>query len=148
MTLGLLTRLGIENEFTGQTIRVRPTPVIRDATLTVESDWSSASYFYSIVALGEVGSEIELSSYYEDSLQGDSILKDIYRDFGVATLFGDRGMKLQKITDRLPTQLSYHLADAPDIAQTLAVSCFALGIGCYPEDQRNRQVACNGNRTR
>jgi len=131
MTLGLLTRLGIENEFTGQTIRVRPTPVIRDATLTVESDWSSASYFYSIVALGEVGSEIELSSYYEDSLQGDSILKDIYRDFGVATLFGDRGMKLQKITDRLPTQLSYHLADAPDIAQTLAVSCFALGIGCY-----------------
>ncbi len=131
MTLALLTRLGIENEFAGQTIRVRPTPAITDATLTVESDWSSASYFYSIVALGELGSEIELSSYYESSLQGDSILKSIFRDFGVATLFGENSMKLQKITNRLPTQLSYHLSDAPDIAQTLAVSCFALGIGCY-----------------
>lgn len=131
MTLGLLTRLGIENEFAGQTIRVRPTPAIADATLAVESDWSSASYFYSIVALGELGSEIELSSYYESSLQGDCILKSIYRDFGVATLFGEKSMKLQKITNRLPTQLSYHLSDAPDIAQTLAVSCFALGIGCH-----------------
>lgn len=131
MTLGLLTRLGIENEFAGQIIRVRPTPAIADVSLTVESDWSSASYFYSIVALGEVGSEIELSSYYESSLQGDSILKSIYRDFGVATLFGEKSMKLQKITNRLPTQLSYHLSDAPDIAQTLAVSCFALGIGCH-----------------
>jgi len=77
-----------------------------------------------------VGSEIELSSYKEDSLQGDSILESVYRDFGVATKFGEHSIILQKTTDRLPAHLSYHLANAPDIAQTLAVSCFALGIGC------------------
>jgi 3-phosphoshikimate 1-carboxyvinyltransferase len=130
MTLGLLTRLGIENEFSGQTIKVRPTPAVENATLVVESDWSSASYFYSIAALSEVGSEIELSSYKENSLQGDSILESVYRDFGVETKFGKHSIILQKTTDRLPAHLSYHLANAPDIAQTLAVSCFALGIGC------------------
>ena len=130
MTLGLLTRLGIENEFSGQVIKVWPTPEVENATLVVESDWSSASYFYSIAALSEVGSEIELSSYKEDSLQGDSILESVYRDFGVATKFGEHSIILQKTTDRLPAHLSYHLANAPDIAQTLAVSCFALGIGC------------------
>jgi 3-phosphoshikimate 1-carboxyvinyltransferase len=130
MTLGLLTRLGIENEFSGQIIKVWPTPEVENATLVVESDWSSASYFYSIAALSEVGSEIELSSYKEDSLQGDSILISVYRDFGVATKFGEQSIILQKTTDRLPAHLSYHLANAPDIAQTLAVSCFALGIGC------------------
>ena len=27
--------------------------------------------------------------------------------------------------------MNYHLANAPDIAQTIAVTCFGLGIGCH-----------------
>ena len=131
MTLGLLARLGIHSAFSGQIIRVWPTPEVANKTLEVESDWSSASYFYSIVALSAVGSEVTLTAYREDSLQGDSVLKEIYKDFGVETQFRGGGIRLRKISDTLPAKLQYHLVDAPDIAQTLAVTCFGLGIGCH-----------------
>ncbi len=130
MTLGLLSRIGIKNEFTGQTIRVGPAEKVRATKMVVESDWSSASYFYSIAALSEVGSKLRLSSYRKDSLQGDSILSAIYEEFGVETSFKGHTITLHKYTDKLPSAFSYHLADAPDIAQTLAVTCFGLGIGC------------------
>lgn len=130
MTLGLLSRLGISNHFSGQKISVASTPEIAAQTLVVESDWSSASYFYSLAAISEAGTEIRLSSYRENSLQGDSILRTIYEDFGVETRFEENALILHKKEQDLPASLSYHLADAPDIAQTLAVSCFGLGIGC------------------
>ena len=90
MTLALLSQLGIKNSFEGNRIRVWPKTSVPDTTLVVESDWSSASYFYSITALASVGSEITLSAYKKDSLQGDSILSDLYRHFGVSTLFRER----------------------------------------------------------
>ncbi len=81
MTLSLLDQIGIKNSFEGNIITVKPKQEdIRLQTLVVESDWSSASYFYSIVALSDVGTQIELSSYKEDSLQGDSVLADIYKN--------------------------------------------------------------------
>ena len=43
----------------------------------VESDWSSASYFYSMVALSDL-SDLTLKTYYKDSIQGDSDLAEIY----------------------------------------------------------------------
>jgi 3-phosphoshikimate 1-carboxyvinyltransferase len=131
MTLGLLDRLGIQSEFDGRVIRVSAKPSVEAVTLVVESDWSSASYFYSLAAMSEVGSEIGLTSYRQDSLQGDSVLQEIYKDFGVETRFDGRGVVLSKITDNLPGHVQYHLADSPDLAQTLAVSCFGLGMGCH-----------------
>ena len=100
-------------------------------TLVVESDWSSASYFYSIVALADIGTKIELSSYKENSLQGDSILASIYKDFGVETSFFNKKMVLSKTSKCERSTVNYQLANAPDIAQTIAVTCFGLGIGCY-----------------
>jgi len=131
MTLGLLSQIGVESSFKGNVITVSPKTKVAPTTLTVESDWSSASYYYSIVALSELGSEIELSAYKKDSLQGDSVLAGIYKDFGVQTTFFDNQILLKKIADcQLPTVI-YDLANAPDIAQTIAVTCFGLGIGCH-----------------
>ncbi|MEM9141552.1 MAG: 3-phosphoshikimate 1-carboxyvinyltransferase [Bacteroidota bacterium] len=131
MTLALLEQLGIPTSFTGNTITVSPVPSVKEGTFTVESDWSSASYFYSIVALSAVGTEIVLSSYREKSLQGDSVLAELYTHFGVETHFGKKRITLKKI--RRPNAETVHLdlANAPDLAQTLAVSCFGLGIGCH-----------------
>ena len=97
----------------------------------VESDWSSASYFYSLVALCEPGTQLELSSYKRDSLQGDSVLAGIYRDFGVDTSFSGKQILLKKTSRPLPITVEYDLSNAPDIAQTLAVSCLGLGMGCH-----------------
>ena len=99
--------------------------------MVVESDWSAASYFYSLVALAEVGTEIKLSSYKENSLQGDSVLSEIYKSFGVETRFAENAILLTKTTNHKLETLNLKLDNAPDIAQTIAVSCFGLGMGCH-----------------
>ncbi|SMC32902.1 3-phosphoshikimate 1-carboxyvinyltransferase [Cellulophaga tyrosinoxydans] len=131
MTLALLSQLQIENTFEGNTIKVYPKKDVKANTLVVESDWSSASYFYSSIALADLGSQIILSSYKENSLQGDSVLSEIYKSFGVETIFNENKVVLKKISTPKLNKLVWDLANAPDIAQTIAVTCFGLGMGCY-----------------
>jgi len=147
MTLTLLKELGISYNFERNIIKVLPKKIINDTTIVVESDWSSASYFYSLIALSEVGATIELSSYKKESLQGDSYLADIYTSLGVETTFGKNSIILTKVDVILnvtkgqiyltegnelssENSLELDLRNAPDIAQTIAVSCFGLGIAC------------------
>jgi 3-phosphoshikimate 1-carboxyvinyltransferase len=130
MTLSLLTQLGIENRFEGNFINVFPKKEIEKQTVVVESDWSSASYFYSIIALSEIGSEIQLSAYKKESLQGDSCLAEIYQHFGVQTVFGENFITLIKEKESNKEILEIDLKNAPDIAQTIAVTCFAESVAC------------------
>nr|WP_298989576.1 3-phosphoshikimate 1-carboxyvinyltransferase [uncultured Polaribacter sp.] len=130
MTLSLLTQLGIDNKFEGNFITVYPKKSIHKQTVVVESDWSSASYFYSIIALSEIGSEIQLTAYKKESLQGDSCLAEIYNHFGVETTFNQNSIILKKIKKSNTSSLDINLKNAPDIAQTIAVTCFAERISC------------------
>lgn len=130
MTLSLLDEIGVESSFIDNVITVKSnTKKLEAKTLTVESDWSSASYYFSIAALAEVGTEITLSSYKENSLQGDSVLVEIYKHFGVSTAFNENSLTLKKEHSNL-RPLTLDLKNAPDIAQTIAVTCFALGMPC------------------
>lgn len=134
MTLALLEEIGIETSFIENKIIVKPQFKIQNSQLTIESDWSSASYWFSIVALSEIGTKITLSSYKKDSLQGDAVLTEIYKDFGVETIFNnDHSITISK--ERIHNlQLTTHnsqLNNCPDIAQTIAVTCFGLGMGCH-----------------
>lgn len=166
MTLALLNEIGVETTFENSIITIKPKShdyppnsklTIPNSQLltpnallkTVESDWSSASYFYSLVALSEIGTAITLSSFKRKSLQGDSVLAEIYQDFGVQTVFNENNsITISKVNDNFngnnqiqfqniqPTtynqQLTtYNLQNSPDIAQTIAVTCFGLGIGCH-----------------
>ncbi|MBA9073822.1 3-phosphoshikimate 1-carboxyvinyltransferase [Flavobacterium gossypii] len=132
MTLALLEEIGVKTKFQENTITILPkSPNGEPHTLTVESDWSSASYYYSIVALAAIGTEIKLSSYKKNSLQGDSALAEIYKNFGVKTSFGTNSVTLQKIESHNTNTLELNLNDSPDIAQTVAVTCFGLGMPCY-----------------
>ena len=131
MTLSLLNEIGIETSFVENKIVVKPNLSIpAPQTLTVESDWSSASYFYSLIALSDIGTEITIASYKEESLQGDSILAELYRSFGVTTSYSDHSIRLVKTEIVQPSRLEFHLSDAPDIAQTIAVTAFGLGLEC------------------
>jgi len=130
MTLSLLNQIGIETSFEGQTIQVKPHQNSKQQDLVVESDWSSASYFYSIIALSDIGSEIRLSSYKKQSLQGDAVLADIYEHFGVSTTFDENSIILKKVAKSKKELLQLDLNKAPDIAQTIAVTCFGLGVSC------------------
>ena len=131
MTLSLLNELGIVGTFEDNTFTIEHTPAVAPQMIVVEPDWSSASYFYSMVALSPVGTSLYMNHYKERSLQGDRIVADIYQSFGVRTIFwGDR-IQLIKERELLSPIFSYNLMDCPDIAQTIAVTCFGLGIECF-----------------
>ncbi|MFZ2282563.1 MAG: 3-phosphoshikimate 1-carboxyvinyltransferase [Lutibacter sp.] len=130
MTLQLLAELGIEYVWEGNLITVHPKPAIEPKTVVVESDWSSASYYYSLCVLSP-NSEISLSSYKKNSLQGDSVLATIYENLGVSTKFCENSIILKNKQTLNLQPLNLNLINAPDIAQTIAVSCFGLGIECF-----------------
>ena len=129
MTLFLLKNFGVKTYFDGKKIKIDSNIQFKIAKQTVESDWSSASYFYSIVALSK-NAEITLSSYKSKSLQGDSILKNIYEKLGVKSIFKNNSVLLKKEQINFPNSIDLNLSKAPDIAQTIAVTCYGLGIGC------------------
>jgi len=131
MTLQLLERIGISAQLEDSRIRIAPKSEIEPISLAVESDWSAASYYYSIVALSKLGTKATLSTLREDSLQGDRVLSTIYKDFGVSTRFDDGKVIIEKVSEPLSQTLSYDLKDAPDIAQTIAVTAAGLQVDCY-----------------
>jgi 3-phosphoshikimate 1-carboxyvinyltransferase len=131
MTLSLLNELGIVGTFEDNTFTIEHTPAVAPQMIVVEPDWSSASYFYSMVALSPVGTSLYMNHYKERSLQGDRIVADIYQAFGVRTIFWGDKIQLIKERELLSPIFSYNLMDCPDIAQTIAVTCFGLGIECF-----------------
>jgi 3-phosphoshikimate 1-carboxyvinyltransferase len=139
MTLALLNKVGVKTSFEKNVLKVNSQFTIHNSQLIIESDWSSASYYYSIIALSEIGTQITLSSYKQNSLQGDAALVEIYKDFGVETNFNsNNSITITKLAtyNLQPTiynlqPTTYNLNNSPDIAQTIAVTCFGLGIGCH-----------------
>ncbi|MVX36009.1 MULTISPECIES: 3-phosphoshikimate 1-carboxyvinyltransferase [Myroides] len=130
MTLQLLRKLGAKVFFEDNVIHVYPIEQIVETNFVVESDWSSASYFYSMIALSEIGTKIQLSSYKEESLQGDSKVALLYEQLGVNTSYqADATIELTKVK-HVNTAFEANLIETPDLAQTIAVTCFGLGIDC------------------
>ncbi|WP_027381215.1 3-phosphoshikimate 1-carboxyvinyltransferase [Chryseobacterium daeguense] len=132
MTLDILTRFGIKNSFIGNTIKVESAinHLLSTINYEVESDWSSASYFYSFAALGR--ETIHLKSFYRESTQGDSAIAKIYEDFfGIKTNFIDNEhqLTLEPQPDfQFPEKIVLDMNNCPDIAQTLCVTAAALKI--------------------
>ena len=131
MTLSLLNNLGIKTSFKGKMITVENLEEIKEKDISVESDWSSASYWYSIVALSKKA-EVRLSNYNKNSIQGDSILIKYYKTLGVETKFTENKIILTKVEGfKKPKNFNLNLIDNPDLAQTIAVTSFGLGISCF-----------------
>ena len=130
MTLALLNDLDIQTSFEGNIIKVFPKQEVLTKEMVVESDWSSASYFFSLAALADEAS-ISLSSYKENSLQGDSELVTIYKKLGVESKFENNILTLTKQHNFEFEDVTFELNNTPDIAQTIVVTCLGLGIGCH-----------------
>lgn len=130
MSLSILKRIGVQTSFLNNTIKINPFKNKQKIVQTVESDWSSLSYFYSIVALSKEAN-LKISSFLSNSLQGDKELVSIYKKLGVQTIFDNGIVKLKKDQKiNLPKKIVLTLNDTPDLAQTIAVTCFGLGLPC------------------
>ena len=130
MTSSILNRVGIKSSFKENKISIQSVKLLEKSIQKVESDWSSLSYFYSIVALSK-NSELNIGSYNINSIQGDKKLVEIYQNFGVQTSFLNDIITIKKTESKdLNKSLKLDLSDTPDIAQTIAVTCFGLGLSC------------------
>ena len=129
MTISLLKKLGVEITTTDNQISICELQKIESKKHYIESDWSSASYFYSVVALAKIGFSLKLSKFSFKSLQGDSKVADIYKSFGVKTTYKDDLIILEKIESNTD-KFSFDLTSNPDLAQTICVTCLGLGIKC------------------
>ena len=129
LTLNVLKRMGIGYSFRKNIIKIDNVKEINPIKYLIESDWSSSSYFYSIVAIDKK-INIKLSNFFKESFQGDSFIEKIFIKLGVKTEFLNQNeILLSPINDfKKPSSLSFNLIDNPDLAQTVAVTCLALKI--------------------
>ncbi|MDQ2773192.1 MAG: 3-phosphoshikimate 1-carboxyvinyltransferase [Bacteroidota bacterium] len=128
MTLALMRRFGADCAADGNTIRVGPAPY-QPTNYVVEADWSAASYWYALVALGAAGSEITLPGLRRESLQGDQAIAGMMTHFGVETTFQAEAVHLRQVARRpVAAPLTLDFTDCPDLAQTIAVVAAALAV--------------------
>ncbi|WP_461040380.1 3-phosphoshikimate 1-carboxyvinyltransferase [Spirosoma harenae] len=128
MTLEQMIYFGadVKADWEAKTITVAPKPYV-PKPYAIESDWSGASYWYSVAALAEdETAEITLLGLKEKSLQGDSAIVAIMRELGVASTFTDKGVQLTKCP--ASESVAWDFTDCPDLAQTVAVCAAVKGI--------------------
>ncbi len=126
MTIAQMRLFGaeVDMDWANNTIKIKNTPYLA-SKYTVESDWSGASYWYSVAAIANEA-EIKLLGLKENSLQGDSAIVEIMKSLGVNSNFTAEGVILTKIENK--NSFEYDFSNCPDLAQTVAVICAAKGI--------------------
>lgn len=122
MTEQMLSQVGVKLTMTSDSIAIqhlhKSEIVIREPK--VNSDWSSASYWYSIAFLAKEA-DVFLVGIRDNWMQGDRIIADWMKRFGVLTEFTVDGAWLRKVPVDFPKMMKLNFKDNPDLAQTLAV---------------------------
>lgn len=124
MTLNLMSHFGINSSFEGASISVGHQPYANN-NYKVESDWSGASYWYSLVALAD-DAEVTLTGLRSKSNQGDSAIAEIMKGIGVNSEFGADSVKLTK--GKVVEKLTIDFKACPDLAQTVFVCAALKGV--------------------
>ncbi|WP_194976240.1 3-phosphoshikimate 1-carboxyvinyltransferase [Aquiflexum lacus] len=123
MTLQLMKQFGINYTWEDTRIKI-PNQSYQPTAFSVESDWSGASYWFSLLACADKG-ELFLEGLKENSLQGDSAIVEIMDKLGVKSEFKSGGVKLTK--QKVKGLASWDFTHCPDLAQTVAVTCAIIG---------------------
>ncbi|PLX12258.1 MAG: 3-phosphoshikimate 1-carboxyvinyltransferase, partial [Marinilabiliales bacterium] len=126
MTASIMKKFGINLKYSKNCINIFPSEY-KVSDYFVESDWSSASYWYELVALCD-NSEIKISSLFNDSIQGDAIICDVFSKLGVSTEFLSDGKILLKNISKHENEMEFDATNCPDLVPAIMVSCFAKGI--------------------
>jgi 3-phosphoshikimate 1-carboxyvinyltransferase len=135
MTLNMLCHFSAQAERQGSKVVVKPQPY-KEQPFTVEPDWTAASYWYEMAAFSEE-CEIKLRSLKAPEpvegpldrlvLQGDAIIAEWMKSFGVCTTVVDDGVILTKMPfEKKP--LSFDFTNCPDLYPTIAATCAGLQV--------------------
>lgn len=126
MTMSVMKYFGGEVNFETDTIQIREGKYAENE-FTIEPDWSAASYWYEIAALTP-GAEIILSGLKRESIQGDSGISEMMKNFGVETDFNERGAFIQNKKTITPEYFTDNFTGCPDLGPAMAATCAALNV--------------------
>lgn len=139
MTLSLMHLFGISFKTEGNFITISEGKYT-SCNITVENDWSSASFWYLIAALSDE-STIELKGLCRNSIQGDSIIASIMTRFGIQTEFIEEGIVITRHPDSLmPISFEYDFSSCPDLVIPVAVLCATKGIVAELKGVKNLRI--------
>ncbi len=127
MTKEIMQQFGAEVVLENKNIFVKARYYQPKDKITVESDWSAASYWYGMLTLSELG-ELKINNLQKNSWQGDAIIKEWAKDFGIHTQFLSNNVLLSKIKTEKITSFEKDFSSYPDLAQTFTVLLSALQI--------------------
>jgi 3-phosphoshikimate 1-carboxyvinyltransferase len=131
MTINLMSIFGAELKRMGNRIIVK-SGKYHAVPYEVESDWSSASYFYAMAAVSDDSFKLKMNKFFKNSVQADARIVEIMKNFGVETIFHIDGfVEISKNNKELPVKFEYDFTNCPDIAQTIAVVLAALNIPAH-----------------
>ena len=123
MTLKLMGEFGINWTWNKDVITILKQEYVAK-NYTVESDWSAATFWFQSASLSEK-CKIILRELNEESIQGDSACKKIFKDLGVDSVFKNGDLILTK-NKRISPSETYNLIETPDIYQSLKCTLFTL----------------------
>lgn len=126
MTLDIMQYFGAKTQWKNNEIIIQNNGYSSD-NITIESDWSAASYWYQIVALSEKSS-IEIKELTQKSFQGDSEVAEIFNLLGVSTSYKNGGIQISKSDKLFSKKIELNLNNTPDLAQTIICTCAGLGV--------------------
>ena len=142
-----MSEYGIIYDWTGNVINISPQKYSAKR-YNVESDWSASAFWFEIAALSNK-CKIVLNGLYENSLQGDSAVRNLFANLGVTSSFKDNSLILQR-KENTQNLVEVNLINTPDLYQPLTCTLFALsqgvkftGIQTLKNKETNRELAIN-----
>lgn len=125
MTLAMMRGMGVDCSLEGNVVKIAPDSSYKPIEMTVESDWSAASYWYELATLIP-SSRITLPGLEHDSVQGDSAVGRLMAGFGVKTDYFKGGITLTSMPAS-DGAVEMDLSENPDLAQTIVVTACIAG---------------------
>jgi 3-phosphoshikimate 1-carboxyvinyltransferase len=123
-----LKDFGVPVRINGNSIEISHANVFkpnRNSLSNIESDWSSAAFWYSLCALTQRSFRLRGLSF--DSVQGDKTCAVFYRKLGVESQPTIDGVDIL-FHGNIEQHLEFNLIDTPDLAPPIIVACSLLRV--------------------
>ena len=128
LTAGMMQRCGLMVEINRKKIII-PNQNWPVAEIIPGADWSSASYFYGMLACKPVGSSFHFQGLQMNSLQGDRVMAALGLFWHIETSESSNGVWIRRMAEGVAADLfSFDFSDCPDLALSLICTCVASGV--------------------
>ncbi len=138
LTLDMLKQAGIIYSEFNSFIKVTHQK-FKPCEIKIGGDWSAAACWYSMAAIADKA-EIKLKGLKADSGQGDKVIAQWLKKFGVETEYMNDGVLIRKRERVSAEPMQIDFTDHPDLAQTMLVTAAANNIRLHCTGIRNLRI--------